>query len=158
MSRAKLKQAGSTVEYWYLQPKFKTKEDAEAAKELLSGLSENELIVFPHLRRIQSLTISGKIVLELFKVPNRTVYLEDVEAHLQERHFAARSAQSILSELCKENILYRLGPGTYAKRHDPASTVCADNDMATPVDGEPPGLELGKEDCCGCRDKGHTSS
>lgn len=159
MPRAKLAADGDT-EYWYFTPKFKTKEDCEAAKAILDGLTENTLVVYQKMMMRHHLTIVGQTILEVFKVPNRSYDLEDVQALLEERHFSPSTAVSYLPEMCRAGLIYKVGPRTYAKRHkpdDPATAIRATVELEAPSDGNIARLEHSETGGCGCGDEGHTS-
>lgn len=146
MPRADLQKADAATDYWYLQPKFKTKEDAQAAADLLQGLAECTVIVYEKKVTAYELTIVGRTILEVFEVPNRSYHIEDIQAHLQERHYAASTAASYLPQLVRAGYLKKLGPQTYIRKHDPASPVCTDLGMATASDGQPARLVAGEAD------------
>lgn len=154
MPRADLQKANAPTDYWYIQPKFKTKEDAQAAADLLQGLAENKVLVHEKKVTTHQLTIVGQNILEVFKIPNRSYDREDIEAFLEERHFAASTVQSYLPQLVRAGLLKKLGPTTYFRPHDPAPSVSTDRHLETSSDGPATGLEFSSPCGCGCGDEG----
>lgn len=158
MPRAKLQQADLPTAYFYLQPKFATKEDAEVALEMMQGLCTNKLMVHDKKITVDERTILGQTVMELFQVPNRSVDLETVQGHCEERHFAVSSASSTLKGLVAEGVLYKIGPRTWARKYraedDATPAVRPNVDLDASSNGHPAGLEFGEAHQCGCGDAG----
>jgi hypothetical protein len=151
MPRADLQKAEAKTEYWYFIPQFKTKEECEAAIDLLKGLIDTPLRCYEKKVIQHGLTIAGRTIMEVFKVPNRSYHLEDIQAFLEERHFAAGTSKSYLPALCRAGLLRKLGPQTYVKPYDPVAALCPDIDLDATSDGHASGLEQGQAhlDRCG---------
>lgn len=154
MPRADLQKTEADTDHWYLIPQFKTKADAEEALKLLSGLTENRLQVYERKVMRYGLTIVGQTIMEVFKVPGRSYDVEDMQALLQERHFAPSNTSSYLPHLVREGLLKKLGPKTYYRPHDPAPALRTDDNVAPSGDGQLAGLEPGQACGCGCGDEG----
>lgn len=154
MPRVELRKGDAPTDYWYIQPKFKTQEDAKAAAELLQGLAENTILVHEKKVTAYGLTIAGRTILEVFKVPNRSYEMEDVKGLLEERHFAAKTADSYMPQLVREGYLKKLGPKTYFRPHDATPALPTDCDLEAASDGPAAGLEFSSPCGCGCGDEG----
>lgn len=152
MPRADLQKADAPTDYWYFTPMFKTKEDAEEAVRMMTGLTENRLQVYEKKVMNHGLTIVGQTIMEVFKVPNRSYDVEDVQGLLQERHFAASTATTYLPQLVRLGLIKKLGPKTYFRPYDPASLVPTDDRLAPSGDGHAAGLEPCEAGQCGCGD------
>jgi hypothetical protein len=133
-------------------PQFKSKEDCEAVAELLQGLCENRLVCFEKKERHYGATIAGQLILDVFKVPNRSYHLEDIQAELEESHFAASTVASYMPRLVDEGYIKVLGPQTYIRINDTTPAVCPDDRLAPSVDGDVARLEQSQAGGCGCGD------
>ncbi len=151
-------QADATTDFWYIQPRFKTRQDAEAACEMLQGLCENSPLMVHEKKTTKfGSTIAGKFMMEVFAIPGRSYHVEDIKAHMEECHHAASTVGSYLPQLVREGLIYKVGVSTYAKRHKPdgsAPTIRPDVDLDAASDGHIARLEHGEACGCGCGDEG----
>ena len=159
MARNRLSLKDAETAFFYLQPKFLTREDAEVACDMLQGLCENKPLVI-HEKKVTAYgeTIAGRFILEVFAIPNRSYHVEDIQAHMEERFHSANTVTSYLPHLVREGYIYKVGVQTYARRHPDASTAApirSDVDVDATLYGEPTGLEFSSPCGCGCGDEGH---
>lgn len=157
MPRADLQGVDAGTDYFYVMPQFKTRADMMAFIEVANGLLDKPLVPYEKKCMKYGLTIVGRTIMEVFKVPNRSYHVEDIKALLEERHFSANTAGSYIPQLIREGLLYRVGPQTYAKKPDASpstTTVRADKSVDPTGDGDLAGLVDGEACSCGCGDTG----
>ena len=143
------------IDGFYVSHWFPTREEAEAFKELTADLAPGTAAIRSSgLTSMYHETRLGKIILAFFVLPNRSYHLEDILAHAEEQSYSAHSVRRYVGELVRSGHLKVLGPQTYIRKHDPATSVRTTVDLEASGDDPLAGLVAGQACGCGCGDKG----